>query len=222
MKKIFEGEIFEVLPLTNGIIFSYCKDIADDSVIVAYKMISFDNGRFTDVAKNIYLITKFGNNYKAVVTECDNYITVKSIILPNGKVFLMQTDGTAKLLDNDATAIWTGSLIYRNCTPSGIILHDNALWVSYADCDVLVRFNLATMREELRIGGAKSPFCKPRDLFLEGDNAMVSNQGSCKLTQINLKDYTVFDYETFAEPLYQYIKVADNRFAVLESGLYLI
>ncbi len=222
MKKIFDGEIFEVLALTNGIIFSYCRDTLDDNIIVAYKMISFDNGRFTDIAKNVYLITKFGNNYKSVVAQCDNYITVKSIVLPGGKVFLMQTDGTAKLLDNNAEPLWTGSLIYRSCMPSSAVLHNNALWVSYADCDILLRYNLSTMREELRIGGAKSPFSKPRDIFLEGDNAMVSNQGSYKLIQINLNEYTVFEYETFEEPLYQYIKVSDNRFAVLQSGLYLI
>ena len=222
MQKIFEGEIFEILPLSNGIIFSYCKDVVDENIMVAYKMISFENGRFTDVAKNVYLVTKFGNNYKAVAEQCDNYITVKSILLPNGKVFLMQTDGTAKLLDTDATPIWTGSLIYRSCTPTDIILHNNALWVSYADCNVLVRFNLSTMREELRIGGAKSPFAKPRDMFLEGDNAMVSNQGSQKLVNINLKEYTVEDCEEFQEPLYQYVNVAGNRFVVLQSGLYLI
>jgi hypothetical protein len=96
MQKIFEGEIFDVLPITNGIIFSYCKDTVDDNILISYKMITFDNGRIADVAKNIYLITKFGNNYRAVAAQCDNYITVKSILLPNGKVFLMQTDGTAK------------------------------------------------------------------------------------------------------------------------------
>jgi len=222
MQKIFDGEIFEVLPLSNGIIFSYCKDTVDNNIIVAYKMISFENGRFSDVAKNIYLVTKFGNNYKAVASQCDNYITVKSILLPNGKVFLMQSDGTAKLLDTDATPIWTGSLVYRSCCPTDIILHNNALWVSYADCNVLVRFNLSTMREELRIGGTKSPFSKPRDLFLEGDNAIVSNQGSKKLVNINLKEYTVDDLEEFEEPLYQYVQVAGNRFVVLQSGLYLI
>lgn len=222
MQKIFEGEIFEVLPLSNGIIFSYYKDTVDDNIIVAYKMISFENGRFTDVAKNIYMLTKFGNNYKAVASQCDNYITVKSILLPNGKVFLMQSDGNAQLLDNDASPLWTGNLVYRSFAPNDIILHNNALWVCYADCDVLLRYNLATMREELRIGGAKSPFNKPRDLFLEGDTAMVSNQGSKSILAINLKDYTILEQENFEEPLYQYINVSGNRFVVLESGLYLI
>ena len=62
MKQVFAGKVFEVMPTPSGIIFSYLKDTVDDNVIVAYKMITFDNGRFTDVAKNIYLLTKFGNN----------------------------------------------------------------------------------------------------------------------------------------------------------------
>ena len=68
MKQIFAGEIFEVMPLSGGIIFSYCKEKKDDNIVVAYKMISFDNGRFTDVAKNIYLITKFGKHYTTFFT----------------------------------------------------------------------------------------------------------------------------------------------------------
>ena len=46
MKQIFSGEVFEVLPTSNGIIFSYCKEVAEENIIVAYKMISFENGRF--------------------------------------------------------------------------------------------------------------------------------------------------------------------------------
>ena len=222
MKQIFSGEVFEVLPTSNGIIFSYCKEVAEENIIVAYKMISFENGRFTDVAKNIYMITKFGNNYKAIANNCKNYITVKSLVLPNGKVFLLETDGSAILVDNDGTPVWTGSLTYRSSNPADIVLYNNTLWAAYPECNVLLRYNLATMREELRIGGNKSPFNKPRDLFIDGDTVMVSNQGSKKLVEVNLNTYSVFEYEEFEEPLYQYIKVGDNRFAVLESGLYLI
>ncbi len=222
MKEVFSGEVFEVMPLQNGIIFSYLKDFVNDDIVVAYKMLSFDTGRFTDVAKNMYLITKFGNNYKAALEFCDNYITVKSILLQGGKVFLLAPNGEAQLVDTDGMPIWTGNLCYRSSAPNDIILHNNALWVCYSEKNALLRFNLATMREELRIGGNKSPFDKPRDLFLEGDTVMVSNQGSMKLTQINLNTYNVFDYETFEEPVYQYVKVGDNRFALLKSGLYLI
>lgn len=222
MKKVFSGEVYEVLPISNGVIFSYCKDVVDQSTVVAYKMITFDNGRFTDIAKNIYLLTKFGNNYKAVAAICDNYITAKSIVLPNSKVFLLSADGEARLLGADALPVWTGELKYRGCNATDIALYKNALWASFADCNVLLRYNLTAMREELRIGGNKSPFDKPSGLFVDGDTVMVSNVGSSKLIEVNLNTYSVFDYEEFSEPVRQYVKVGENRFAVLDSGLYLL
>ncbi len=222
MKKIFEGEVYEILPLSGGIIFSYLNKVTENGIVVSYKMISFENGRFTDVAKNIYMLTKFGNNYKAISAFCDNYITVKSLVLPGGKVFLLGQDGAAQLIDVDATPVWTGNLSYRGCAPSDIVLYNNALWACYADCDALLRYNLSTMREELRVGGAKSPFKKPRALFVEGENVMVCNQESKNLLQVNLNTYNVFEYESFEEPVYQYVKVGENRFVLLKSGLYLI
>lgn len=222
MKEVFSGEIFEVMPLQNGIIFSYLKSFVNDDMVIAYKMLSFDTGRFTDVAKNMYLITKFGNNYKAALEFNDNYITVKSLLLQGGKVFLLAPNGDAQLVDTDGMPIWMGNLCYRQSAPNDIILHNNALWVCYAEKNALLRFNLATMREELRIGGNKSPFNKPRALFLDEDTVMVCNQDSMKLTQINLNTYNVFDYQSFEEPVYQYVKVGDNRFVLLKSGLYLI
>lgn len=222
MKKVFSGEVYDVMPLSDGIIFSYCKEVIGENIRVAYKMISFEDGYFTDIAKNIYLLTKFGNNYKAVAALCGNYISAKAIVLPNSKVFLLLQDGTAQLLDIDASPIWTGELKYRGFNPSDIALYKNALWASFAECNVLLRYNLATMREELRIGGSKSPFNKPQSLFVDTDSVMVSNAGSNKLIQVDLNSYSVFEYEEFNEPVRQYVKVGDNRFAVLDSGLYLI
>ncbi len=222
MKKIFAGEVYEILPQSNGIIFSYCKDVIEENVVVAYKMLSFETGRFTDIAKNIYLLTKFGNNYKAIMANCDNYITVKSIVLPNSKVFLLSTDGKAQLIDTDGTPIWQGSLTYRDAVASDIVLYKNCLWACYCDTNVLVRYNLATMREELRIGGNKSPFSKPKSMFIEGNTVTVANQGSQKLIQVNLDSYSILEDQEFEEPVNQYVKSAGYRFVLLKSGVYMI
>ena len=222
MKQIFAGEVYEILPTSNGIIFSYCKENIDENVIVAYKMISFDTNRFTDVAKNIYMITKFGSNYKAVAERCQNYITTKALVLPNGKVFLLETDGTASLIGLDGSLVWEGALNYRSNAPSDIILHNNSLWASYPENNVLLRFNVATMREELRIGGNNSPFNKPKDLYLKGDEVIVSNCVSQRLVKFNLNTYAVEDLEELEEPVFQYVEVEGARFVLLSSGLYLI
>ena len=142
MKQIFPGEVYEILPITNGIIFSYKKDDIHNKVVIAYKMISFATGQYTDIAKNIYMLSKFGSNYKAIAEHCENYITVKSLLLAGGKVFLLFPDGKATLLDLDATPIWTGDLIYRGNPPTDIKLHNNSLWATYAQCNMLVKFIL--------------------------------------------------------------------------------
>lgn len=222
MKKIFEGTVFEILPQSNGIVFSYCKDIIDGKTVVAFKMLSFDTGKFTDIAKNIYQLTKFGNNYPAVAGNCDNYITTKAIILPNSKVFLLSQNGEAQLIDTDGTAIWKGTLSYRDATASDIVLYKNTLWACYQDTNVMVRYNLSTMREELRIGGSRSPFNKPKQLFIEGNVVTVANNGSKKLTQVNLDNYTILEGEEFQEPINQYIKSANYEFVLLDSGIYML
>ena len=223
MEKIFEGEVCELLPLSNGLIFSYCRERVDESQAdISFKMISFEDGRLTDVAKNMYLLTKFGNNYKIMLDYCDNFITDKVLTMPSGKVFLMRGSGSAFFLDNDGTPLWTGNLTYRNTAPDDIVFHNNSLWASYSEYNVLVRYNLTTMREELRIGGKKSPFDKPAELFVQGDNVIVSNHGSGKLLQVDLNTYCVNEKEIFEEPVYQYLSVGDYRFVILKSGLYVI
>ena len=222
MKRIFEGEIYEILPLPNGIVFSYCKESNGTEITVSYKMISFDTGGISDVAKNIYLMAKFGNNYKEIIKHCDNYITVKSIVSPRGKVFLLLNDGTAKLIDTDFSVIWQGNFNYRDVPAADIVVHKNAVWATFPDCNVLLRYNLSTMREELRIGGLKSPFDKPRNMFLEGSNVTICNKGSKKLTKVNLDTFLVLDGESFTEEVVQYLKTDIYRFVVLKSGLYML
>lgn len=221
MERLFEGKVYEILPLSNGIIFSYLRDELQIGDYVEYKMISFDNRRLSNVVKSTYMLAKFGMDSNQIGRVCENYITVKALILPGGKLFLVEPDGKAQLVDSDASIIWTGELCYRSQKPSDIALVGNALWVTYPDCDAVLKYNLSTMREELRIGGINSQLGGPCDIFtLDDENIIVSNRKAKKLIKININNYTVEELETFTEPVYQYIEVADHRFVVLESGLY--
>lgn len=222
MKQIFEGEIYEVVPQSGGVVFSYRKSVIDQQVLVAYKMLSVDTGVITDVAKNIYLLSKFGSNYRAAANQCGNFITSKALVLPSGKVFICSNTGRASLIDGDGTAVWTGELKYRGFSPSDIAIYKNALWACYSQNGVLIRFNLNTMREELRIGGTRSPFDRPRDIYIYGDCAIISNTGSKKLVKVDLNSYTVSDYKEFTEPVYSYVKVKNYEFVLMESGLYVL
>ncbi len=223
MEKLFEGKVYEILPTSNGIIFSYQnKEMNDGNVVVSYKMISFDSRRITDVAKNVYMITKFGNGYKAVEPLCENYITVKALILPGGKVFLLHKDGTAQLVDSDGEPLWTGNFIYRNMVPTDIILHKEGLWAAFPEANAILKYSLLTMKQELRIGGKSSPFDGPCHLFEEDGRLMICNRASSKLLSLDTDDYSLLEYESFEEALFDYANISGYRFIVLESGLYII
>ena len=222
MKPLFEGEVYEILPLSNGIMFSYCKEIIDGRIIVSYKMVSFDDGHINDITKNVFLGEKFGINYQEVIKQCEHYITDKAIQLPSGKTLIHSKNGVIKLIDTDAQVSWEGKLTYRDFNASDIVIYKNSLWACFKDCDILLRYNLNTMREELRIGGNKSPFKQPRRMFLENENVYVSNIGSKKVNRVNLESYTVNDEIEFEEEVFQYLKVDIYRFVILKSGLYMI
>ena len=223
MEKLFEGKVYEMLPLSNGIIFSYLKDELEIGDYVEYKMISFDNRRLSNVVKSTYMLAKFGIDSKEIKRICENYIVVKSLVLPGGKVFLCTPDANAYLIDSDATVIWSGDLSYRSHKPADIALADNALWAVYPECNALLKYNLSTMRVELRIGGTKSPFEKPLDIFVsKEDELIISNNGSNCLVKINIKDYTTTVPERFTEPVKQYLEIENHKFVILESGLYIL
>lgn len=220
LERLFTGKVYEMVAQPNGIVFSYCKEVIDSRVVVGYKMISFDTKTVTDVAKNIYWLSKFGCNYRAIVSLCNNYVTSRSLVLPTGRVFMTEDNGRAILFDTEGMPLWTGELTYRGNIPSDIGIYKNALWACYADSNVLLRFNLSTMREELRIGGASSPFEKPFSMFVDGADVVISNLGSNKLIKVNLDTYNVSDFLEFNEPVYSYLNVKNNEFVLMESGIY--
>ena len=220
MQQVFEGRVYEIIKKPDGLVFSYLEDVIDDSVLVKFKMIDAKSGVVTDIAKNVYLLAKFGSNYKPAVDLTDNFITVKSVNLPSGKLFLCDKSGNCFLLDGDGSVLWTGVILYLDNPPSDIALYDNCVWACFSSSNVLIRFNISTMREELRIGGKRSPFSGPRGIFIEGNTAIVSNSGSKSLTKVNLNTYSVEQYCEFDQNVRSYIKVGTHEFVLLESGIY--
>ncbi len=219
MERIFAGEVYDIVPQPNGLVFSYCKEAGETQVTVGYKMLSFDNNRLTDVAKNIYQLSKFGSNYRSVSALCNNYITSRALLLPSGKVFLVEDDGSSTLFDTDGSPIYHGNVLYRGNIPADIAVFKNTIWACYPKANVLLRFNLNTMREELRIGGSRSPFSKPTDIFIDGDEAVISSAAANKLIRVELNSYEVSDYMEFTEPVYGYVKISNREFVLMETGI---
>lgn len=223
MKTVFKGEIINVVADNNGLVIAYVHEKTEDKIMVAYKSISFDNGKINNVPRNLYELTKFGTNYKDIISIIKNHITTNSVLLENGKTFTVDTDGTAYLFDTDGGLIWKGVLIYRKAKPTSIAVLQRHLWVAFGELNVIMRMNLATMHEELRLGGGdSSPFIKPINLFPNKDSLLLCTEGGNEILAVNTNTYAIETYKTFERPIKQYLKCGEYEFAVLDDGIYLL
>ncbi|MBR3144878.1 MAG: hypothetical protein IKF53_03180 [Clostridia bacterium] len=221
MKLIMKGEIYEIIADSSGLLFSYFDGYDEEGNLTAsFKMISRDNTEPTVIHKDIYKLSKYGANYTKILKHCPNYILAKGVLLSDGKDFIVNSDGTAILFDGEGEIMWTGTLKYKNRVPDDIALTPEGLWGTFSDFDAVVRFNAASMREELRIGKKGQILNTPKGIFAEQGALYVASHDSKKVIRIDLPGYKTTELYTFSEPVYSYVKVQNKEYVLLESGLY--
>ena len=225
MKSIFEGEVLEALAVPGGLVFAYISEVTrDGKTVVAYRHINFENGRTTTVTKKIFQLAKFGPNYQSLEKNVAHHLSTQAAALEGGLIFLSERDGSAKIINSESDVVWTGRLCYKQEAPSAIAVDGTAVWAAFRDSNAIVRFNISTAREELRIGGGggENNFNAPCGLFIKSPSMWVSNEGSHKIWLVNVKTYEVDEYMNFEEPVYSYMQTAGLELAVLKSGLYVL
>lgn len=223
MKNIYGDNSLSLFPLENGFLIVTKEDENTDMISVGYKLIDFSNYTLSSVAKDVYQKAKFGENYKAFELQVGNYVTCKTVVLENGNVFTVNTDGEAKVMDKNGYVEWQGTIRYKDNPPADIVIVDSNIWASYPASNVLIRFNLNTMREELRIGGkTDNAFDKPEGLWYNEKQGkiLICNSGSNKILELDIKNYTIFEYAEFEEPVHEYINIKSNEMVLLNSGVY--
>lgn len=226
MRQIFEGEILDIQPMENGICFVFVaeKDYDSKSLEVEFKTISFETGKMAKAPKNVYFLAKFGTRYKTVMQHCSDYTDARILYLPQDKIFVLnRKDGAAVLLDAFGLPLWMSNLSYKGSHPSDIAFVNDSLWAAFKEHDAIIKLNLSNMKEELRIGGGKnSPFKKPVRLLPTKDGISVLGAADNKVIDLNLKDYSIYERHSFEEKVYEYVRVDDFEFAVLNDGLYVV
>ena len=223
MKTLFEGTVVDVVPVENGLIIAYVCEKTESTATVAYKMVTFTDGKFTFIPRSLYEFSKFGTKPEYVTHHIKNHIRSKALAVSSGKTFILERDGEGKLIDIDGECIWSGQISYRGNAPSGIAVNNRSMWTCFKEASVLTRMNLMSMKEELRIGGGtSSPFDKPVDLFIDDNDIYVCNSGNYSIVKVSLNTYAAEIYRQFDSPVYRFIKNDGYEFVVLESGIYLL
>ncbi|MBQ8549887.1 MAG: hypothetical protein IKL44_00855 [Clostridia bacterium] len=223
MQQIFDSSALSIFPLSDGMIFAYCQDRDGDLMTVAFKSISFDDGKMINVTSDFFSIAKFGAQYKSLLFQVENPVTCKVAYLPNGNTFIADQDGNAKIINRDLSIVWSGELTHKGCPVSGVAVDGSSLWCSFKDSSILVRYNTRTMRDELRLGGGKNTVIgAPKGIYISDGIMRVCDCEAGKIHEINLSSYSMSVYREFDEPVHQYIKVRSHELVLLDSGIYLL
>lgn len=220
MQKIYDQTAMNILPVPNGFIIAACREALEKKMVVMYKLVSFEESNISPVTKSVYMYAKFGEDYKSYEMQLNQPFYWRTHTLPGGRIFAVHPNGEVRVFDKQACTEWQGTMKYKDSGPADIAVDGNSIWASFPDNNAIIRFNLRTMREELRIGGSNSAFASPEGLWINGESLMVCNSASHKLWQVNLKSYTVHEYASFDVPIHQYMKFGPYEIVRLDSGVY--
>lgn len=223
MEKIYDASALCIVPLSDGLVFAYCQEIVDDQMTVAYKTVSFETGAITNVTSDFFSIAKFGTKYRSYLLQVQNPVTCKTLYLPNGNVLLCDDKGDAKIIKDDITTVWSGSFVHAGNPVSSMAVDGGALWCSYKDSGIVVKYNLRNMRDELRLGGGRNPvISSPKGIWCQDSVMRLCDCDAGKIYEIDLKNYSMKLYREFGEPVHQYAKIKQYEFVLLDSGIYLL
>jgi len=225
VKQLFPEQIFDILKTPDGFITVYRRPEFEDGIVVSYKSVSLDDGVVTPRTRADYEFVKFGGNRDFEDLRTGGFITCNCVELENDGLFVVRDGGEATIYNARNKVEWQGWIKYKGEGPIGIASVGHTLWASFYENNTLVRFNLRTMREELRIGGSNdSSFSGPKGLWIDekADKLYVCNNKAQNILEVNIKTYTVKEHAAFQEPVHKYMKLGNRELAVLDSGLYLL
>lgn len=220
MIKIFEEKCIHIMPTEGGFVAIFQTENEDGGSNLSFKLVSVRDDTARDIDKDYFKLLKFGFNYKDLDLQIDNYLLTICKPLEKQGLFIL-SDGTAKTLDKQGRLVSQGDFKYQSCIPSDVAIGENVIWASYPEMNTAVRYNLSTLRQELRIGGTQSKVLHaPNGLMLQGQQLYICNTAKNQVLSLDTANFTVKEHLAFNEPVYQFIKIDGFNIARLESGVY--
>ena len=221
MIQIFGENCIHIMRTQDGFAAVFTEEKEDGKPELSFKRVSVREDTARDIGKDHFKLLKFGFNYEDLKMQIDNYLLAICKPLDNHHRFIVESNGTAKILDQQGCLVNQGNFNYQSCVPFDIALGENVVWASYPELNTAVRYNLSTLRQELRIGGAQSKVLHaPNGLLLQDQQLYICNAAEHQILLLDTVNFTVQEHLGFNEPVYQYIRVEGFNIVRLKSGVY--
>ena len=223
MIKVVGKNVIDLLAYQSGILFVIKEPTANGQIKISYYSFDVSSKSIATVTKNAYLMTKFGPGYAAITERLDDYISCHAVRIADGRVFIIYPGGEIGIFSDSGELQHSQRLTYKNKAVSSIASDGKNLWFAVPECNLVVRYNTDKLKIDLRIGNENSDtFNFPVSVSTENDRLFVCCKNSYSVKQIRFSDLSVSEYDSFIEPVLQFLKIANGEFIVLPSGIYLI
>lgn len=222
MQKIVDS-VYDIIAFSNGIIYTKKTVLENGSVKVNFYGYDIKRMQKTTVTKSVYLLNKYGPEYKKIAEQLGDYVSCDSDILPSKQVVVVYSSGETGLFSKEGDMVWSSDLNYQGSAISGVVCDGRQIWSVIPDKNCVVSYSISHKKFTMRIGSYDSvSFSHPVSISKYDNELFVCNEGSRKVRTINLKDYSVNDFRIFDEPVYKYIRSCGKEIVVLESGVYVL
>lgn len=223
MIKVVSLDILDLIGFPSGILFVLKENQDNSSVKVSFYSFDIATKSIATVTKNAYLLTKFGSSYSPIARQLGDYVSCDTAKLWNGQLFVIYSSGEIGIFDEQGNLVRTSDLKYRDCPARDVAVENNFIWSVVPELNLIIKYSLLQNRVVMRIGDNSSDtFSHPVSVCEYDGYLYVCNKDSMRINKVSLSDFSVENYKQFDEPVYKYIKVGNNEFVILDSGVYML
>ncbi len=223
MIKVVSLDILDLIGFPSGILFVLKENQNNESVKVSFYSFDTATKSIATVTKNAYLLTKFGSSYAPIARQLGDYVSCDTAKLWNGHTFIIYSTGETGIFDDQGNLIKTTDLSYNDCPARDVAVDNDFIWSVVPEQNLIIKYSITQSRIVMRIGGENSStFSCPVSVTEYDGYLYVCNKNSKKINRVKLSNFAVEEYKEFDEPVYKYVKVDNNEFVILESGVYLL
>ncbi len=223
MIKVVSLDILDLIGFSSGVLFVLREKQNNNSVKVSFYSFDIESKSIASVTKNAYLLTKFGSSFAPIAKQLGDYVSCDAARLWNGHTFIIYSTGEIGIFDENGQLIKNTYLKYKDYPARDVAVDNNYIWSSVPDQNMIIKYSVLQNRVIMRIGGDdSSTFDYPVSVSEYDGYLYVCNKNSKKIKRVKLSNFLVEDYKEFDESVYKYIKVDNNEFVILDSGVYLL
>lgn len=199
------------------------QETAPQTMKVGYKIYRMEENTVNPVTRSVYLLSKFGINYDLFQHNYKHYILCKIIPLSSKQQLVIEPDGQARIVQSGDKLNWIGNLCFEEEPPCGVYLNGNDLWLSYTKAGAVVRYDIRSMHQEMRIGGGKGQrFADPEGVWADDNSVLICATAENRIVRLDLNSFELTTHREFDEPVRTYFRIDQNEIVQLDSGFYVL